>query len=310
MTDKDESFDYEIEKMEDLKYWVALHSVEGIGPSLYNSLLERFGEPEEVLRASLEDLTQIPHLTEEKARGIQESTDRLEEIEDLLLALDDQGVRIMTIREEDYPEGLLDLKNPPPLLYLYGNIKEEDSQAVAIVGTRKPSEEGYQKAKDFAKGLVEVGFTIVSGYADGIDTAGHLGAIESEGRTIMVLSSGINHFQLKEGMESLEFLRERGVILSEFFPKAPWSVGGAMARNQLVCGLSRAVLVVEAGLSGGTLNTAEEAQKMKKPLFVYRYQNPPPSALGNEGLIKNGAIGVESYEELMQALEENESLVI
>ena len=285
--------------MVDLRYWLALHSVEGIGPSLFHSLIEKYGEPEEVFHAPLHDLLEIPGLTEEKAKRIHEIADMMEEIENLLLSLDDQKVKILTMRDEDYPEVLKEMKNPPPLLYLYGNMKIEDQNAVAIVGTRNPSEEGYQRAKEFAQGLVEAGFTIVSGYADGIDTAGHLGAVENDGRTIMVLSFGINHFQLKEGLKSLEFIYERGVILSEFFPSVPFSVGRAMERNRLVCGLSRAILVVEAGLTGGTLHTAEEALKMKKPLFVYQ----DTAIRGNAELIRKGAKGVKSFKELIGKLQ-------
>ena len=125
----------------------------------------------------------------------------------------------MTIADEDYPILLRHVKNPPPIIYLYGRIQQQDEKSIAIVGSRNATEKGLQIAQGFGKRLAERGYTIVSGYAKGIDTESHLGALEGNVRTIMVLSTGMMHFKLRDaGFESFEFLKQNGAVISEMYP--------------------------------------------------------------------------------------------
>jgi len=284
---------------QDLKYWLALHSVTGIGAATYQKLLDKFGSPKQVFAAKKQDIASIPRLSEAKAMEILAVNEKWDEIEGLTLRLDDIGVNTITIVDEDYPALLRQVKNPPPIVYLYGRIKEQDEKSLAIVGSRNATEKGLQIARGFGRRLAERGYTIVSGYARGIDTESHLGALEGNGRTIMVLSNGIFHFKLRDaGFESFEFLKENGAIISEMFPTESWTVGAAMARNRLVVGLSKAVLVVECGLKSGTMNTATVARKMNKPLFVLQYQQSGEHVLGNEQLLKSGAIAIQRFSDV------------
>jgi DNA processing protein len=289
------------EKLEpqELKYWLALHSVEGIGAVTYQKLLDKFGSPKEVFTAKKEAITSIPRLSKDKADEILAVNEKMDNIDNLILRLDDLGVDILTIADQDYPALLRQVKNPPPIIYKYGQIQKQDERSIAIVGSRNANEKGLQIARGFGKRLAERGYTIVSGYAKGIDTESHLGALEGDGRTIMVLSTGMLHFKLRDaGFESFEFLKQNGAVISEMFPTESWTVGAAMARNRLVVGLSKAVLVVECGLESGTMNAAHVAQQMNRPLFVLQYQEVGEHVLGNEELLKSGAIAVRRFRDV------------
>lgn len=284
---------------QELKYWLALHSVEGIGSATYQKLLDKFSSPKEVFAATKEEIASIPRLSEAKAGDILAAREKLDEIESLMLRLDDLGVDIVTIADEDYPALLRLVKNPPPIIYMYGRIQKQDEKSIAIVGSRNATEKGLQIALGFGKRLAERGYTVISGYAKGIDTESHLGALEGSGRTIMVLSTGMMHFKLRDaGFESYEFLKQNGAVISEMYPTESWTVGAAMARNRLVVGLSKAVLVVECGLKSGTMNAAHVAQQMNRPLFVLQYQDGGEHVLGNEELLKSGAIAVRRFSDI------------
>lgn len=284
---------------QELKYWLALHSVEGIGAATYQKLLDKFGKPKEVFAAKKEHIASIPRLPKDKAGKILAINEKWDEIENLMLRLDDLGVNILTIVDEDYPALVRQVKNPPPIVYLYGRILKADERSIAIVGSRNATEKGLQIARGFGKRLAEQGYTIVSGYAKGVDTESHLGALEGNGRTIMVLSTGMLHFKLRDaGFESFDFLKQNGAVISEMFPTESWTVGSAMARNRLVVGLSKAVLVIECGLKSGTMNAAHVAQQMKRPLFVLQFQNVREHVLGNEELLKSGAIAISKFSDL------------
>jgi len=281
------------------RYWLLLHSVDGIGAATYRKLIERFGSPEDVFAASAEEIAQIPRLSEKKAAQILQKADGLAEVEALMEQLDRAEIYALTMWDATYPECLKAVHHPPPILYIYGRIKPEDERAVAIVGSRDASEHALKIARGLGRRLAREGITVVSGYARGIDTAGHLGALEGEGRTIMVLSNGILHFKLRDaGFETRERLASSGAILSELFPTVQWTVGAAMARNRIVVGLSRAVVVVECGLKSGTMHTAGTARKMGKPLFVLQYSEGHDGTSGNRALLEQGAEPIVSYRDV------------
>lgn len=284
---------------QDLKYWLALHSINGMGAATFQKLLDKFGSPAQIVSATKESLYSIPRLTNAIIEQICALKTRMTEIEVLALRLDELGVKVLTIFDNDYPAILKGVKNPPPLIYLYGRFLEADQNSIAIVGSRNATEKGLQIARGFAKRFALRNYTIVSGYARGIDIESHLGALEGNGRTILVLSNGIFHFKLRNaGFESFEFLKQRGAVISEMFPTESWSVGAAMARNRLVVGLSKAVLVIECKLKSGTMNAALLAKQMNKPLFVLQYQEKGEHLLGNQALLEAGAIPIRKFNDI------------
>jgi len=266
--------------------WLVLHSVPGIGPVLYHRLLETFGSPQEALSASEESLLKVPRLGK-VTREILNVQQRRQAVEQLYYQLLDQGVLVYTLEDGDYPEMLRRITPPPPVVYLYGKFLPEDARSVAIIGRRKASEESLRTARRFGKAFAEKGVTVVSGYAEGVDSEAHLGALEGGGRTILVLPYGIGHMQLREGLDSADQVKAQGAILSEYYPTVPWSAGAAMMRNRLIVGLSKAVLVIEAGEGGGTMACAREALQVKVPLFVLHGLGD-----GNNRLIAEGGRSV------------------
>lgn len=288
----------------DLRDWLLLQSLEGLGARTYIKLIERFGSPQAAMQATKEALLTLPRFPRKVAEQMPALAARREEVEQLLGTLQDQGVAFTTLWHEDYPEILRGIPDPPPVISLYGKFSASDARAVAIVGSRNASPRGLEIAEGFGRRLAAAGVTVVSGYAKGIDTAGHLGAVRGEGRTIMILSHGLNHFRLRDaGFESVDYLKAHGVILSEYFPTMAWTAGAAMARNRLVVGLAQAVLVVECGVNSGTMDTAARTRKAGKPLFVVAFQEPSEHAAGNVALLQQGAIPVRTFNELQTILQ-------
>ena len=202
-----------------------------------------------------------------------------------------QGVEFIYPRHPDFPPHLLEIA---PMLFIKGQRKLLIAEGVAIVGSRNVSETGIRVARGLAAELANAGLNVVSGYAKGVDSEAHLGALTAEGTTTMVLPYGIKELRQKNAFR--EFGWQRNVLaVSQFDPDVKWLARNAMARNKLVCALSKAVVVIESGPEqdaqgkmSGTFNTAQTALSMNLPLFVLDprcFDNPPK---GNEDLIKLG----------------------
>jgi DNA processing protein len=263
-------------------HWLALTTVPGIGGVTVRKLLDRFGDVESIFAATVEELTEIPRVTPAVAGQLLAAP--LEALEADLLSLDDEGIDLLTWDDDRFPPHLRALPDAPMVLFLRGSIRREDAQAVAIVGTRTPSENGVQLATALGRELASRGLTIVSGLALGVDTAAHQGALEAEhGRTLAVLGSGIRFIHPKENVELAEQIAGRGALLSELHPNTPPRGQTLMARDRIVSGLSRAVIVVEAGEKSGSLDTAAKAVKQGRRVYAV------PGSPGAEQLLAGGA---------------------
>ena len=224
--------------------------------------------------------------------------------------LKDKGVEVIPLDHEVYPKNVLKLMEDgaPPLLFCEGQLSLLQSEGIAIVGSRNASDEGVKIARQFAAELAIQGENVISGYAKGIDTNAHLGALEENGTTTIVLSFGILEFSKKKIFSDLKW-KGNTLIISQFHPVEKWSARNAMIRNKLVCALSKALIVIESGeergKSGsmsGTFDTGKTALEMKIPLFVVSpgsFRNLP---LGNKGLIKCGGIEIESRDSITTLL--------
>jgi DNA processing protein len=199
-----------------------------------------------------------------------------------------------------------------PILFCKGRISLLKSQGVAIVGSRNASEEGMRIARQFAADLALAGENVVSGYAKGIDTSAHEGALEKDGTTTIVLSHGILQFSKRKVFDKL--VREENVlVVSQFHPGEGWSAGNAMIRNRLVCALSKAVIVVECGAEmgedgnmSGTFDAGKTALQMKIPLFVLSPDSFKKPAAGNKALIDRGGIEIQPKDGVAGALQDHE----
>ncbi len=293
-----------MEGLDRIIYWVALHSVPGLGPVTYRRLLETFGDPRIVLlETTKRDLNSLPWLRHEIVRGILSAKENLPNIASVVDTLTCNNIQIVTFADRDYPEKIRMTKNAPVVLYIRGKYLERDKRAVAIVGSTRPSRKGFSIAREAARRLAQKGVTIVSGYASGIDTAAHLGAMETAGverpgRTIMTIPTGLEHFVWNSTLRPYACNSASYSIISESFPSQEWSVGAALSRNRLIAGLSEAVFVVETDVGGGAIHTFSHARGLGKTAFALKYSNPPRSATGNESILSQGAIPISSFKDL------------
>jgi DNA processing protein len=280
-------------------HWLALASLSGVGGATARKLIEQFGDVESIFDASDEQLLEIPRFTETMVDGLRAL--HPETFEQEIYALAEDEVDLLTWEDDRFPKVLRELKDAPMILFVRGAFKKGDENAVAIVGTRAASEEGIQVATTLARELALRGLCVVSGLAMGIDTAAHVGALDAEdGRTIAVLGSGIRVIHPRENAELAQRIASHGAVLSELMPNAPPRGQQLMARDRLISGLSRAVIVVEASEKSGSLDTAERARKQGR--LVYSI----PGSAGTEALLKGGATRLETdaldFDELADAI--------
>jgi DNA processing protein len=277
-------------------YVVALREKARVGPKGFQQLLMSFGSPDKVYRASKEELSSLPRMGAEKAERILRSQDFLEEIERHLLRLEEQGIRICTILDDDYPVLLRQIDDPPPLVYHRGQFAAQDKKSVAVIGTHRGyTTFGTGLASWVGRELTRRGVVVVSGLAEGIDTAAHQAVVDLEGITYAVLGTGLNKTYPSENQTLAERIAKKGALITEYDMDVPVKVGQLMARNRIVVGLSQAVIVVEMDeKSSGTMDAANMAIRQGKPLFVMRKENSSKV----EELIGEGAVPLEGAEDL------------
>lgn len=247
-------------------HWIALSLTPGVGGKAMRRLLKRFGDAEAVFEAPDKALLAVPRIGEKTLRAIRAV--RLEQVEAELLSLEDEGISMLVWDDEDYPANLRAAADAPPLLFVRGTVLPEDARAVAIVGTRTPSSRGLENAHITAAALAVRGLTVISGLALGVDTAAHTGTLEADGRTLAVLGSGLRAIHPRSNAELAERIAVSGALLSELHPNTPVRGSQLMARDRIISGLSRAVVVVEARLESGSLDTARHAREQERPLFA------------------------------------------
>lgn len=263
-------------------HWLALSTIPGIGGATARRLVERFGSLEAAWDASDEELRQVPRITPEVVACLRAIS--LDALEVELAALAEEGLDVVMWDDPGYPANLRHLGDAPPLLFVRGNLRPTDVQAVAIVGTRQPTPQGAAFAEKLAHGLAERGLTIVSGLALGIDTAAHRGALQAAGgRTLAVLGSGLRAIHPRENISLADAITHQGALLSELHPDAPPRGPNLMARDRIMSGLSRAVVVVEAGEKSGSLDTAAKARRQGRLLLAV------PGSPGTQALLAMGA---------------------
>ncbi len=284
---------------EEIFYWLALSLTPGVGGIFIKRLLDRFRTPEAVFQAPLAELLQIEGLGEKVAREIQKGpVDK--KVEKELSLLEEVGGKMMTIKDESYPKRLKEIYDPPPLLYVRGELKEEDELAVAIVGSRKTTPYGRWITEKMGQELARHGITIVSGMARGIDSHAHWGALSGGGRTIAVLGSGVDVVYPPENRNLYKKIIDQGAVLSEFPMSSPPEGGHFPKRNRIISGLSIGVVVVQAGMESGSLITANYALEQGREVFAVPGNVGSDSSRGTHQLIKDGAKLVESSEDILE----------
>lgn len=266
-------------------HWLALSRLGRVGGVTARHLLACFGSVEGILTAGDAELLAVPRFTAEMVAQLRAISWADLEAEQVALAA--EGIDLLTWDDGEYPANLRLVRDAPPLLYLRGTLQPEDACAVAIVGTRQPTSQGARRAKDLAATLAMRGLTIVSGLALGIDTAAHEGALAAGGRTLAVPGSGLRAIHPVSNRPLADEIARHGALLSELHPDAHPSGPGLMARDRIVSGLSRVLIVVEAAAESGSVDTARRAQRQGRRVFAM------PGSAGTDALI---ATGVEVLE--------------
>ncbi|HEX9912870.1 MAG TPA: DNA-processing protein DprA, partial [candidate division Zixibacteria bacterium] len=209
--------------------------------------------------------------------------------------LEEQGIGIKTILDEDFPQSLREIDDPPPLLYFKGEFPLSNSLFAAVVGTHNATYEGIKDATEIGKKLAEKSGVVVSGLARGIDTGAHLGALAKEGKTYAVLGSGLNNIYPRENLNLSVEISKNGALLTEYPLNARVNVGQLMARNRIVVGLSQAVIVVEVeDNTSGTMDAAKKAIDQGKSLFAVMREE----SKNLDELVKIGAIPIKGSEDI------------
>ena len=204
--------------------------------------------------------------------------------------LQDMQATLISVFDRDYPPRLRQQLGgeAPPLLSILGNKKLLGELSVGFCGSRKASEKGIATARDCADQLAKEGINIVSGYAAGVDMITHQAALECGGTTTVVLAEGIFNFRIKKGLKDL-WRWNKVVVVSEFLPGLPWNVRHAMRRNGTICALSRAMILIEAGAKGGSIEAGRKCLEKGLPLYAPVYEGMPDTAKGNRELLEQGA---------------------
>jgi DNA processing protein len=283
------------------KALVGLNMFCDIGSARLKKLLEVFGTPENILRAPARELSSAFGIGEKIAAKVASLKEK--DIDEELRFAAEHKLKVITIDDKDYPESLKNIPDPPIVLYVKGELREEDKFSLGIVGSRRASFYGLTSAEKFAGDLTQKGMTIVSGLARGIDTAAHKGALKSGGRTIAVIGSGFHYLYPSENSELAEEISQNGAVVSEFPVKARPLPQNFPRRNRLISGLSLGVLVVEAAQNSGALITADCALEQGREVFALPGKIDSANSFGTNGLIKQGAKLVECADDIIEELE-------
>ena len=285
----------------DLGYWISLTRVTGIGPRRFNLLLETFGsargaweaEPHALLLAGLDRRTADALVA---ARRQADPTSEVGHLQAL-------GCAAISRLHAAYPSRLAEIFDPPPVLYVKGELAEGDQEALAIVGTRGASAYGKMAAERIAGDLARAGVTIVSGLALGVDTAAHRAAIAAGGRTIAVLGNGLDRVYPSQNTQLSAQIAQHGALVTEFPLGIKPDAMNFPRRNRIISGLTWGTLVVEAGDRSGALITAAFAAEQGREVLAVPGSIFSPKSKGTNALIRDGATPVAAAEDVLAELQ-------
>jgi len=283
----------------ELANWLKLTLTPGLGAAVLRKLLGHYGLPGNILAAPRDELLEfIPRETLERL-----GSDLLNEPIQASLAWADRPANaIVSLADTEYPRALLEITDPPPLLYCRGRLELLSCSSIAVVGSRNASAQGMRDASRFSRALADSGLTVVSGLALGIDAAAHRGSLPTPASTVAVLGTGVDVFYPRSNAGLAEEIAEKGLLVSEFPLGTAALPKNFPRRNRLISGLSLGCLVVEAAPASGSLITARSAAEQGREVFAIPGSIHSPFSKGCHALIKNGAKLVESAEDVLNEL--------
>src|SRR5687767_1513262 len=276
--------------------------VDHVGPVRLRQLLQFFGEPSAILKASKGQLLNVHGIGHDTATAISNWETTIDLAAELK-RISDFGSHVVIQSDDEYPELLRQIYDPPIVLYVKGSLLPKDKNAVAMVGSRQTTHYGLEVARKFGYQLGYLGVTVVSGGARGIDTAAHQGALSAKGRTICVLGTGINIVFPPENAELFERIAASGAVISQYPFNRKADKQSFPIRNRIVAGMTMGTVVVEANLTSGALITANMACEYGRQVFAVPGRIDSPRSKGCHELIKKGAKLCEGAEDILSEFE-------
>jgi DNA processing protein len=270
----------------------------GIGPIRHQALLDRFGSVGNIFSAGRQSLLSINGIGPTQASRIENA--RTLSVESILRQCEDNDLWLWFRESENFPKLLNEIPDPPLLLFAQGEWQDADRYSIGIVGTRRPTAYGRRQASRLASSLTEAGLTIVSGLARGIDATAHQSALDSGGRTIAVLGSGLLKIYPRENQGLAKKVQQQGILLTESPPQRQAIAGAFPQRNRIISGVSAGVIVVEAAERSGALITARHAMEQGREVFAVPGPADSPQSRGCHKLLRDGAKLVESVDDVLE----------
>jgi DNA processing protein len=285
-----------------------LLSVDGIGPGKIRNLLSKFRSIDKILSADLTSLIETEGINTNLAKRIRQINSNRKELSiklsQELELLNKINASVVTVWDDDYPQLLKKIYDPPLILYVKGKFSKEDNYSISIVGTRQPTNYGKVQAERFASDLSNQGITIISGLARGIDSIAHNTAIKNNGRTIAVIGSGLDIIYPPENKKLFNEISENGLIISEYKLGAKPDAQNFPKRNRIISGLSLGTIIIETGIDGGAFLTAKLALDQNREVFAVPGNLGIKQSEGTNLLIQKGeAKLVRSAEDVFVELE-------
>ena len=283
----------------ELASWLALNQIPGLGNEGLRRLLQTFGTPTQVFATPVHTLQQVvqPAIAATITQGWSE-----EKLAPIASWLADPHNHIVTLADPDYPQALLNISDPPLLLYVKGRLELLNQSALAVVGSRNATPQGLSNAEAFAQAASAAGLCIISGMAHGIDAAAHRGGLREYGSSIGIVGTGLDKVYPAANRQLAHQLAQEGALISEFSLGTPPLAANFPRRNRLISGLSLGCLVVEASLQSGSLITARMALEQGRDVFAIPGSIHAPQTKGCHHLIKQGAKLVECAQDILEEL--------
>lgn len=284
---------------DDIASWIGLSLIPGLGDESYRKLLRALGEPKEIYAASYASLSGVvgKDVAESIRRGFNPDS-----LAPLYTWVSHEHNHIVTLADAEYPQTLLQIPDPPPLLYVKGRLDLLNLPAMAVVGSRNATPQGQMNAESFSRNLSDSGLCVVSGMALGIDAAAHRGGLDGMSSSIAVVGTGLDIVYPSRNHALAHELAQHGTLVSEFPLGTTAMAHNFPRRNRIICGLSLGCLVIEAAIRSGSLITARLAVEQGREVFAIPGSIHSPVSKGCHALIKQGAKLVECANDILDEL--------
>lgn len=287
-----------MEHLENKKYWIWLSLIKNLGSKRKQKLLEIYKTPDEIYKLKKEELVRVQGIGENLSDNILDETIR-DRLNNHILYMQKNNIDIVSINDKEYPQILKEIYDPPISLYIKGNKDILNHRSIAIVGCRDVTDYGKKAAKYFAYNLANQNINVISGLAKGVDSYAHIGTLSTSGKTIAVVGTGLDSVYPTENKYLLDKILENGgAVISEYCLGTKAEKMNFPARNRIISGMSKGVIVIEAKEKSGTLITVDFALEQGRDVYVVPGNINSINSVGTNELIKQGAKMVTTYKEI------------